>query len=106
MGFVLTSNTVAICPHGGIVANITNIAQTPRIDECTIWIAADQFRIYGCPIVKTPCIEVHWYNPSLSAFISNSAVLTSDSIGNCLMAPGAGNVGRAEIVSHQKKFVA
>jgi hypothetical protein len=104
MGFLLTSNTVAICPHGGILANITNIARTPLIDGCTIWIKADQFRIYGCPVMKTPCIDVDWHNASLYVHLSDSPVLTSDSIANCMITHGGGIVGRAELVSYQRKI--
>lgn len=86
-GFVLTSATVATCPHGG---QVTLIPSQSRVlaDAAPAVLAGDQAMIAGCPFTvsgaPSPCLTIQWSMPAARASVSGTPVLLSTSLGLCL----------------------
>ena len=83
MGFILTSASSIVCPHGGTIQYSAKRLATHFIDNSPIWVIDDSFSIAGCPKGKFRCERVEWQWGSPTLFINSSAVLTTDSVGNC-----------------------
>lgn len=98
MGFILTGSTYAICPHGAVVQNQTNLGQTHRIHGHPIWVISDVFTVVGCPLPERPCQQVTWHRPSATLFLNGSPVLTTDSSGMCTSA------GPVTVINYQTEF--
>jgi len=103
MGFILTASTVAICPHGAAIKNITNYAKDPLIHGHTIWTKGDMYEVQGCQYGERRCNDVEWTWPSGKLFIGGNPVLTSNSIPNCRDSHMV-VTGRGSLLVYQTEF--
>jgi hypothetical protein len=107
-GFVITSATVAMCPHGGQVTFVpsqTNLL----VDSAPAILASDTASIAGCPFVigttPSPCLTIQWTLPATRAGVHGTPVLLSTSIGLC-MSPAAAPQGAVVFSSVQARVQA
>ncbi len=89
MGQLLTASAVLMCPHGGKVNVIPANARVMAAGDFVLR-PSDVFTIAGCTLssVGTPCVSVQWVVPGLRGRAAGDSVLTTDSVGLCLLATG------------------
>lgn len=87
-GYLLTTGTVAMCPHGGQI-NFTASQTEVKVDGDPVLVVSDQGTVLGCPfvagVVPSPCIDVIWQMPATQVRVGQPVVLDT-SIGLCLSA--------------------
>lgn len=107
-GFVLTSATVAGCPHGGQASFVPTQSHV-LADSSPVLLATDQATIAGCPFVigtvASPCVTIRWSLPTRRLTVTNTPVLLSTSVGLCLN-PASAPQGLAIISSTQTRVQA
>jgi hypothetical protein len=107
-GFVITSATVAMCPHGGQVAFAPSQSQL-MADSAPAILVSDVASIAGCPFViagaPSPCLTIQWTSPATRAGVQGTPVLLSTSIGLC-MSPAAAPQGSVIFASVQARVQA
>jgi hypothetical protein len=109
MAFLLTKNSVILCPHGGRVMHHPTSFSGKLIDGAMPMLLNDVYNVVGCQfksgispgIFPSPCIHVNWANGSKTRLINGIPVLTNASVGICKGA--AGTQGQAIIASCQSR---
>lgn len=103
-GYLLTTATVATCPHGGQVSFSAG-QDAVRVDHAAVLVVSDQATIAGCPFVvgtvASPCTTVTWQKPATQVK-AGKPVLLDTSIGLCSSGTGAPQ-GTVVISSNQAK---
>jgi hypothetical protein len=107
-GFVITSATVAMCPHGGQVTFVPSQTQL-MVDSASAILVSDAALIAGCPFVigtaPSPCLTIQWMLPATRAGVHGTPVLLSTSVGLC-MSPAAAPQGTVIFSSVQARVQA
>jgi len=107
-GFVLTTATVASCPHGGQVSFVPSQSSV-LADSSPALLVSDQAMIAGCPFVvgpvASPCLTIQWSMPATRVQVTGTPVLLTTSLGLCLN-PASAPQGPALISSCQSKVQA
>jgi hypothetical protein len=107
-GQVLTTATVASCPHGG-QATFAASQSAVTIDGSSALMATDTTTIAGCPFMigntPSPCTTVQWQRPATRVNAGGSAVLLDTSTGLCMSAASAPQ-GNLQISTVQSKVTA
>jgi hypothetical protein len=109
-GYVLTSSTIATCPHGGQVSftpgqiNVM-VASSPAL------LVSDLATVAGCAfvigVVPSPCLTVQWI-PATAAervAVKGTPVLLSTTVGLCLSGAQAPQ-GPVVLSSYQQRVQA
>ena len=91
-GKVLTTATVASCPHGG-QASFTASQSAVTVDGAPALVVSDTTMVSGCPFMigntPSPCLTVRWQNPATAVTAGGTAVLLDSSTGLCTSAASA-----------------
>lgn len=107
-GKVLTTATVASCPHGG-QASFTASQRAVTIDGSSALVATDTTTIAGCSFMigntPSPCTTVQWQGPATRVTADGIAVLLETSTGLCMSAASAPQ-GSLQISTVQSKVTA
>ena len=82
-GYLVTTATVAVCPHGGS-ATFTAAQSRVAADGAPVILASDTVTIAGCP-----CTTVEWLLPAMRVTAAGTAVVHDASVGLCLSAASA-----------------
>jgi hypothetical protein len=86
-GFVLTTATIATCPHGGAVSFVPSQSRI-LVDSAPALLVSDQALVAGCPFnvsgAPSPCTTVRWTAPATRLAVTGSPVLLTTSVGLCL----------------------
>ena len=104
-GFVLTTASTVLCPHGGsasaIASNTTiTAAGAPILVESDIhMVAGCPFNVSGSP---SPCVQIAWSAGASRVTLNGTPVLVQSSVGQCKAATGAVQ-GVAIIAATQSK---
>ncbi len=100
---MLTTASVMMCPHGGMVQASPSSSQL-QVGGASVLTAADTFIIAGCPflivLVPHPCVSINWVQPATRGSRGGAPVLTQASLGLCVAADMAVQ-GPVVIVSAQ-----
>ncbi|WP_230688629.1 hypothetical protein ACN26Y_18585 [Micromonospora sp. WMMD558] len=103
-GYLLTTATVATCPHGGS-ASFTASQDRVLADGAPVLVLSDSTTITGCPFmvgnVASPCTTVRWQSPAVRV-TAGDPVLLDTSVGLCLSAASAPQ-GTLQIRTNQSK---
>ena len=96
MAFLLNSQAVLLCPHGGAVQHIPSSFTTYRINGYPPLLLTDTFLVTGCPYmaamaVPMRCERVQWVNGSPMMMVNGIPVLTNTSTGLCMSPHGVPN---------------
>ena len=104
-GFLLTSASTILCPHGGS-ASVSPINTSPTADGAPILVESDVHIVAGCPFNvsgnPSPCVQIAWSAGAAKAAINGTPVLVQSSVGQCKAATGAVQ-GVAIVASTQAK---
>jgi hypothetical protein len=104
-GYLLTTATVATCPHGGS-ASFSASQTKMQADGSPVIVKSDNVTISGCPFmignVASPCTSVMWLLPATRVAADETAVVHHSSLGLCLSASSLPQ-GVLQISSHQSK---
>lgn len=91
MPFILTTQSSAMCPHGGTV-QLTTSNTLVKIDQVAALLQTDVHSIAGCPFFKgptpSPCLTVTWITGATQAKVNQVPMLLQNSIGLCQSATG------------------
>ena len=88
---LLNTNSVIMCPHGGIVTHVPGTFTSFRILGRPPMLLSDTYLIQGCPFFAgqmNPCFSVAWVNGSTRMFVRGIPVLVQSSTGLCMSAGG------------------
>ena len=89
MAGLLTTSSVMMCPHGGMVQATTSNTKVKTTDGYVLR-ASDTFAIVGCPflivLLPHPCVLVQWVQPALKSQVISDFTLTEESVGLCVAA--------------------
>lgn len=103
-GYLLTTATVATCPHGGQIT-FTASQSAVKVDGAAVLVVSDRGDVKGCPFVAgtvySPCTFVIWQMPAMQVKAGQPVVLDT-SIGLCVSAAFAPQ-GPAQILSNQSR---
>jgi hypothetical protein len=107
-GFLVTTATVATCPHGGTA--VFTAGQTEvQAAGAPVVVASDTVTVAGCPFVvgtaPSPCLSVEWLVPAMRVTAGGAAVVHDASVGLCLNAASAPQ-GTLVISSNQTRVQA
>lgn len=93
MAFLLTKNSVIVCPHGGTVTHAPTGSSGKLINGEAPMLLNDVYFVVGCPFTASnyasPCYRVNWVSGSKTRLINGVPVLTNTSIGICENTAGA-----------------
>ncbi len=107
-GYVLTSATTAMCPHGGQVSWVPSQSRV-LVDQSPVLLASDQATIAGCPFnvsgAPSPCLTIQWQLPSTRVTVQGTPVLLSTSVGLCQAATQAPQ-GPVQLAVYQQRVQA
>jgi hypothetical protein len=105
MGYLLTTSSVLMCPHGGTVTAISSNARA-RAQGGFVLRPTDTFVVGGCPFMigpkPSPCVLVRWVVSGLRGKVLGGQVLTDASVGLCL-SPENAPQGTALVVVAQPR---
>ncbi len=87
MAYLLSSQAVLICPHGGAIQHVPNTFTTYRLNGYPPLLLTDTYIVAGCGFTY-PCHQVQWLNGSATMMIKGIPVLTVTSTGLCLSTLG------------------
>lgn len=91
-GFILTSRSMILCMHGGMVMHLPTGFSGELINGEIPMTLNDTYVVVGCPHtmpgMPSPCTSVVWITASTSRFINGVPVLIHTSIGNCMNISG------------------
>ena len=88
---LLNTQTVIMCPHGGIVTHIPLTYTSYRVDGRRPMFLTDQYLIAGCSFfsfMASPCSRIVWLSGSVNLIVNGQPVLTLSSVGLCQSASG------------------
>lgn len=105
MPYILTTQSSAMCPHGGTIQLTTTSNTQMKIDGAYALLQTDVHTISGCPFTlpsgtPSPCLTVTWISGATQTKVNQIPVLLKDSTGLCI---GAGPQGTASITNVQSK---
>ncbi|MEH1778484.1 MAG: hypothetical protein V7L26_04930 [Nostoc sp.] len=86
MAGLLTTSSIMMCPHGGMVQAITTNTKVKTTDGYILR-SSDTFTIVGCtftPTIPHPCVQVQWVQPALKSQVMSDFTLTEESVGLCV----------------------
>lgn len=98
---LLNTQTVIMCPHGGIVTHISGTYTSYRVDGRRPMLLTDQYLLAGCPFLTyttSPCVRVIWTSGSVNLIVKGQPVLTLSSVGLCQGA--SGNIQGPAIITY------
>ncbi len=101
--FLLTTDSVILCPHGGIVTHVPTTFTTYRVQGRRPMLMTDEYLIAGCTGTGGPmggCFRIQWVTGSTMLIVKGVPVLTQSSVGICLTSAGVAS-GPAIIASVQ-----
>src|SRR4051812_27896459 len=88
---LLNTQSVIICPHGGMVTHVSLSGTSYRVDGRRPMLQGDEFSIVGCSNNygrPSPCVRVQWVTASNMLIVKGQPALTSQSVGLCQSAEG------------------
>lgn len=91
MAGLLTTSSILMCPHGGMVQAITSNTKVKTVDGYLLR-SSDTFIIVGCaftlppPLLLHPCVQVQWVQPAEKSEVVGDFTLTEESVGLCVAA--------------------
>jgi len=88
---LLNTNSVIMCPHGGIVTHVSGTSTSFRIQGRPPMLLTDVYIVSGCPFgggYSGPCTQVMWVSGSPMLRIRGIPVLTQASVGICQSSSG------------------
>ena len=88
---LLNTNSVIMCPHGGMVTHVPGTFTSYRIAGRAPMLRTDNFLVSGCPLYggySSPCTSVFWVTASSMLIVRGSPALTQASVGLCYSAAG------------------
>lgn len=91
MGFILNSNSVILCPHGGFVGHTPLSGTSYRVDGRQPLLLGDIYQITGCPFdprYGNSCWKVEWVTGSSLLIVKSRPVLIDSSVGICMSMSG------------------
>lgn len=96
MAFLLNSQAVLLCPHGGTVQHIPTTNTAYRINGYPPLLLTDTYLVLACPhmaamAVPMKCDRVQWVNGSNMMMVNGVPVLTNTSTGLCMSPYGVHN---------------
>lgn len=100
---LLNTNSVIMCPHGGLVAHVPGTFTSYRIAGRPPMLQSDTYLVQGCPFYgagPSPCTNVIWVTASAMLVVRGIPALTQASVGMCQSAAGIAQ-GPAIIASCQ-----
>ncbi len=107
-GKSITTNSILLCPHGGMIQIITGNTKATA-GGGFIATTADTFIISGCPNqipaaapIPSPCVSVQWIVPDTRVKVNGSPTISRSSVGLCLSAARLPQ-GPVTIVDTQQK---
>jgi len=107
-GYVLTSTTVASCPHGGQVSFVPSQMRV-LADNSPVLVVSDLAIVAGCAFnvsgAPSPCLTIQWLAPATRVTVQGSPPLLSTSVGLCLN-PASAPQGSALLSSYQQRVQA
>ncbi len=82
---ILNTNSVILCPHGGMVQHIPGGYTAYRVDGRPPMLLGDTFMVSGCSNVAygSPCMRVDWVAPSAMLIVKGRPALTMSSVALC-----------------------
>ncbi len=98
--FLLNTNSVIMCPHGGIVTHIPTTYTGYRVQGRRPMLLTDEYLVQGCNGAAGGCMRVQWVTASTMLMVKGIPVLTQTSVGVCQTAGGLA-IGPAIIASTQ-----
>ena len=105
--YILTTGSVVLCPHGGVVNHIPMGTGDFLIEGMPPMLLTDTYLVSGCPNASgggaSPCLNVFWINPSNYLFVRGVPALTNISTGLVADYRGA-PAGPAIITSFQTTY--
>lgn len=92
-GYILTTTSQVMCPHGG-TAILTTADAKVKVDSALALLESDVHPVAGCPFVlpgpkPSPCIRIEWTAGATMSKIDGTKVLVQSSVGKCISAEGA-----------------
>jgi hypothetical protein len=91
-GNVVTTATVAMCPHGGS-ASFTAGQTRLQVSGAPVVVASDTVTVAGCPFVvgtvPSACTSDEWLLPAMLVTAGGDPVIHDASVGLCLSAASA-----------------
>jgi hypothetical protein len=109
-GYVLNSDTIATCPHGGQVS-FTPSQSRVSVDSAPALLVSDLATVAGCAFVigtvPSPCLTVQWIpaTAALRVAVHQTPVLLSTTVGLCLSTASAPQ-GPVVLSSYQQRVQA
>lgn len=100
---LLNTNSVIMCPHGGMVVHAPGTFTSYRIAGRPPMLQSDNYLVQGCPFQAaglSPCTHVFWVTASATLVVRGIPALTQASVGICQAAGGQAQ-GPAIIASCQ-----
>lgn len=99
MAYLLNSQAVLLCPHGGTVQHIPSSFTTYRINGYPPLLLNDTYIVSGCPFmiaggggaIPMNCHHVQWLTGSPMMMVNGVPVLTNTSTGLCMSPHGVPN---------------
>ena len=88
---LLNSQSVIMCPHGGMVSHIPTTYTSYRVDGRRPMFLTDHYVVVGCPNYMhgpSPCTMVTWLNGTVLLLVKGQPLLTLSSVGLCQSASG------------------
>ena len=101
MTFLLNSDSIILCPHGGVVSHTPLSGTGYRVDGRFPMLLGDLYQIMGCSFVSgygSPCLSVQWVTASTMLIVKSQPALVATSVGLCISA-GGGGMGPAIIAA-------
>lgn len=95
--FILNSQSVMMCIHGGRITHIPGSPTAYRVQGSPPMLLTDNYIVSGCPnmmpmgptLMPMPCVRVQWFTGSSTLLVKGSPALTTDSTGMCISSTGA-----------------
>jgi hypothetical protein len=92
MAALLTTSSIMMCPHGGMVSAISANTRVQAAGG-PILRSSDTFLIAGCPLnvagVLHPCVTVNWVQRDTKSQVIGDFTLSEESVGLCTAADQA-----------------
>ena len=108
MAYILTSSSIILCPHGGIVSHVPITNSSFMINDELPMLLTDVYLVGGCPNVlggvSFPCVDILWLNPSTLLFVRGIPTLTNTSVPIARDSYGS-PCGSAVIASFQTSYL-
>ena len=91
MTFLLNSDSIILCPHGGVVNYMPLSGTAYRVDGRFPMLLGDLYQIAGCPFMSnygSSCNFVQWVTASNLLIVKGQPALIATSVGLCISASG------------------